>query len=143
MEFDDYEKSSTTYFNNITGGILTLFTRRTHEVQESVCADPQNKVAAETCCDIGDANLNGKRYCRVHAERVTFDHAADRCAANEAEICHPKRMNKGTENCNEDFQSSVRSSCSQGQKEIMSIFITSFMLKYIYSLTVITAVYRS
>ena len=65
-------------------------------VSESVCADPRREIATESCCEPGwdsvSGGSQGYRYCLYHGERMNFDAAVNRCAANNQEQCTPRRV---------------------------------------------------
>jgi len=67
-------------------------------VHDSMCADPRNYVAAESCCLHGwETNGDdGIRFCAYNGERVKYSSAIKRCEGNGMEQCNPKKWGEGS-----------------------------------------------
>ena len=57
-------------------------------VEDSLCADPRNYLAAESCCD---KEFMAIRYCSYNGERMKYNSAIKRCSSNDQQQCNPKR----------------------------------------------------
>ncbi len=66
----------------------------------TLCADPRQYLARETCCDPGSTMASV--HCVYYSERVKFSTAQSRCAAADKEMCVPTSIKGGACNANGD-----------------------------------------